>query len=58
MARLYTLFSRSRGSKRWIDCGGPRYYKPTAILVYQDRLLYPFLTGDISVEYCLRPVQR
>jgi hypothetical protein len=55
--RLYSLFRRAEGERRWVrveGCGA--YYQESAIRIFQDRLLRSALSGDTSYEFRLRPV--
>jgi hypothetical protein len=66
MKRLYGLFERQRGTRKWTRRFPELSFdKPTAIRVWQSHLLAPYLdhggTSDppaASYERCLRPVTR
>lgn len=53
--RLYTIYTRARGSKHWIRASSYSYHKTLAIRVFQSRLIDGILSGDPN-EYRLRPV--
>lgn len=64
MKRLYGLFERTRGTRRWVRLSPTLAFdKETAIRVFQDKLLAPYLDHGgmvnpavASKERCLRPV--
>ena len=57
-ARLYGLFERPRGTKRWQRrMAYFAYPKPTAVRVWQNMLLQPSLSAEHAhLERSLRPV--
>ena len=56
--RLYTIYERARGTKRWHRISDNSYPLNTAIRVFQNRLLEYMLSGNMQIERRLRPVTK
>lgn len=57
MTRMYTLYERTRGTKRWTRVSDYSYPLNVAIRVYQSRLLDYMLNGGMN-ERRLRPLTK
>lgn len=56
--RLYSLYSRPLGGKRWTRVSPYAYTKNLAIRVFQSRLLDCLLSGNVHIEQRLRVVTK
>lgn len=57
MQRLYSLFARERGTKRWMRVSLASMTLQAARRFYQDRMLFPYTHGMVGYkEYRIRPV--
>lgn len=57
MKRLYSLFARERGTKRWVRVSLASMTLQAARRFYQDRMLFPYTHGMVGCkEYRIRPV--
>ena len=56
--RLYGLFERIRGTRKWTRVYPDRAYgKDIAVRVFQNNLLSPYLNPDLAgFEFCLKPL--